>query len=131
MPLRLLVLINQNIALLLCPSFANVQDSGNKPHSRVIAYYFHGRFRCYSCTMIEGYSREAIEANFNEALASGKLEFKAVNVENRPNRHVIDGYQLYTKSLVLSLIKDGKEIKSKNLVKIWEYARNKKDLLIM
>jgi hypothetical protein len=113
------------VSIFLCGSFANAQDSGNKPTGRVIAYYFHGTFRCYSCTMIEGYSREAIESNFKEALASGKLEFKAVNVEERDNRHFIDDYQLYTKSLILSLVKDGKEIKSKNLTKIWEYARNK------
>lgn len=93
--------------------------------NRVTAYYFHGTFRCYSCTMIEGYSRQAIETNFKEALASGKLEFKAVNVEDRDNRHFIDDYQLYTKSLILSLVRDGKEIKHKNLTKIWEYARNK------
>jgi hypothetical protein len=102
-------------------SFAVEQPAAPK----VVAYYFHGTFRCYSCTMIEGYSREAIESNFKDALASGKLEFKAVNVEERDNRHFIDDYQLYTKSLILSLVKDGKEIKSKNLTKIWEYARNK------
>ena len=95
------------------------------PKNYVIAYYFHGTFRCYSCTMIERYSREAIESNFKEALVSGKLEFKAVNVEERGNRHFIDDYQLYTKSLILSLVKDGKEIKSKNLTRIWEYFHNK------
>lgn len=99
--------------------------AGEAQTAKVIAYYFHGTFRCYSCTMIEGYSRQAIESNFKEALASGKLEFKAVNVEDRDNRHFIDDYQLYTKSLILSLVRDGKEIKHKNLTKIWEYARDK------
>jgi hypothetical protein len=74
---------------------------------------------------MERYSREAIEANFKDALASGKLEFKAVNVEDRGNEHFVDDYKLYTKSLILSLVKDGKEVKSKNLDKIWELARNK------
>ena len=31
-------------------------------------------------------------------------------------------YQLYTKSVVLSLVKDGKEQKYENLPKIWEYV---------
>jgi len=108
-----------------CSSFANAQDTGNKPTSRVIAYYFHGNFRCYTCHTMEQYSREAIETNFKDALSSGKLEFKAVNTEERGNEHYVKDYQLYTKSLVLSLLKDGKEIKSKNLTKIWEYVRNK------
>lgn len=101
----------------------------DKPVAKVIAYYFHGTFRCYSCTNMEKYSREAIEANFKDALASGKLEFKAVNVEDRGNEHFVNDYQLYTKSLILSFVKDGKEVKSKNLDKIWEYSRNKQKFI--
>lgn len=93
--------------------------------AKIIAYYFHGMFRCPTCSKMEKYSKEAIETNFKDALASGKLEFKVVNVEERGNEHFAQEYQLYTKSLILSLVKDGKEIKSKNLDKIWEYVRNK------
>jgi hypothetical protein len=113
------------LSVFLCGSFANAQDAGNKPTSRVIAYYFHGDFRCYTCHTMEKYSREAIEANFKDALASGKLEFKVVNTDERGNEHYVNDYQLYTKSLVLSLVKNGKVIKSKNLTKIWEYVRDK------
>lgn len=98
---------------------------GEESKSKVIAYYFHGDFRCYSCTLIERYSKEAVESNFMDAVSAGKLEFKAVNVEARGNEHYVNDYKLYTKSLILSLVKDGKEIKSKNLSKIWEYVGNK------
>ncbi|MGB4521344.1 MAG: nitrophenyl compound nitroreductase subunit ArsF family protein [Candidatus Omnitrophota bacterium] len=91
----------------------------------VVAYYFHGTMRCPTCHKLEQYSKEVIETNFKDALVSGKLEFKAVNVEERGNEHFAQDYQLYTKSLILSLVKDGKEIKSKNLTKIWEYVSNK------
>lgn len=109
----------------LYAGFANAQGTGDKPTSRIIAYYFHGNFRCYTCYTMEQYSREAIEANFKDALSAGKLEFKVVNIEEQGNEHFTQDYQLYTKSLILSLVKDGKEIKSKNLTKIWEYVRNK------
>ncbi|MFA5156625.1 MAG: nitrophenyl compound nitroreductase subunit ArsF family protein [Candidatus Omnitrophota bacterium] len=92
---------------------------------KVIAYYFHGTARCPTCHKLEQYSKEAIEANFKDALASGKLEFKVVNIEDKGNEHYGDDYRLYTKSLILSLVKDGKEIKWKNLDKIWEYVGNK------
>ncbi len=75
---------------------------------------------------MEKYAREAVEAGFKDALASGKLEFKTVNVEERGNEHFVDDYQLYTKTLILSLVEEGKEVKHKNLEKIWEYSRNKK-----
>ena len=93
--------------------------------AKVIVYYFHGSFRCSTCHKLELYSKEAIETNFKDALASGKLEFKVVNVEDKGNEHYGSDYQLYTKSLILSLVKDGKQIKWKNLDKIWEYVRNK------
>lgn len=93
--------------------------------SQVIAYYFHGNFRCYTCHTIEQYSKEAIEANFKNELSSGKLQFKVVNTDDSGNEHYVSDYQLYTKSLVLSLLKDGKEIKSKNLTKIWDHVRDK------
>ena len=75
--------------------------------------------------MMEQYSKEAIQTNFKDALSSGKLEFRVINVEERGNEHYVNDYQLYTKSLIVSLVKDGKEMKSKNLTKIWEYVRNK------
>lgn len=93
--------------------------------NKVTAYYFHGEFRCPTCRKLEQYSREAIELNFTDAVARGQLEFKIVNIEERGNEHFADDYRLYTKSLVLSLVKDGKEIKWKNLGRIWEYAGDK------
>jgi len=97
----------------------------NKPGANVIVYYFHGMFRCQTCYKLEQYAKEAIEADFKDVLRSGKLEFKVVNVEDKGNEHYSSDYQLYTKSLILSLVKDGKEIKWKNLDKIWEYVGNK------
>ncbi|MDD4894018.1 MAG: nitrophenyl compound nitroreductase subunit ArsF family protein [Candidatus Omnitrophica bacterium] len=96
---------------------------------KVIAYYFHSTSRCPTCHKLEEYSKEAIETNFKDALISGKLEFRIVNVESRGNEHFVKDYQLYTKSLVLSLIKEGKEVKSENLAKIWEYVGNKQEFI--
>ena len=101
------------------------QAGENAKGAHVIAYYFHGTFRCPNCHKLEQYSKEAIETNFKDALASGKLELKVVNVEDKGNEHYGNDYQLYTKSLILSLVKDGKQIKWKNLDKIWEYVDNK------
>ena len=91
----------------------------------VIAYYFHGTFRCPTCNKMEKYASEVIQNDFKDALASGKLEFRSVNVESKENEHFVNDYQLYTKALILSLVKDGKEVRSKNLDKIWEYVRKK------
>ena len=118
----ILVLLMFVAAAGFVPSAFSADD--NDP-GKVVAYYFHGSFRCATCNAMEKFSREAIDTNFKDAVASGKLEFKSVNVEDRWNEHFVKDYQLYTKTLILSSIKDGKEVKSQNLDKIWEYARNK------
>jgi len=92
---------------------------------QVIAYYFHNSFRCPTCRTMEQYSREAIEENFKDELSSGRLVFKAVNIDKKENEYFKKDYGLYTKSLVLSKVEDGKELMHKNLTKIWEYVRNK------
>ena len=103
----------------------SAQDVKSPPANRVIAYYFHGNFRCVNCRNIEQFSKEAVEKYFKDELTSGKVIFEVINVEEKGNEHFVGDYQLYTRSLVLSLIKNGKEIKSKNLTKVWEYLRDK------
>ena len=87
--------------------------------SKVIAYYFHGTFRCTTCRTIEKYSKEAIELYFAKEMKNGTLEFRPVNVEEPENRHYSQDYQLFSRALVLSLNKDGKEVKWKNLTEVW------------
>ena len=103
----------------------SVEEKSEVGEAKVIAYYFYTNYRCQSCYTIEKYTKEAIESNFNEELTSGELVFKPTNVEEKGNEHFLKDYQLYTKSVVLSLVKDGKEVKFKNLEKVWEYLRNK------
>jgi hypothetical protein len=117
------------VVVLISAGFVPVFAVDKPPGNKVIAYYFHGNFRCPTCIMMEKYSREAIGTNLKGALDSGELEFKAVNVDERANEHFIKDYKLYTKSLILSLVKDGNEIKSKNLDRIWEYVRNKEKFI--
>ncbi|MFH1799651.1 MAG: nitrophenyl compound nitroreductase subunit ArsF family protein [Candidatus Omnitrophota bacterium] len=121
----LLLLIAVALASHLCFGTSPVMAEEVSAGGVVTAYYFHGTFRCPTCKKLEQYAQEAIESNFKEALASGKLAFRVVNVESKGNEHFAKDYQLYTKSVILSLTKDGKEIRSKNLDKIWEYVRNK------
>ncbi len=115
------VALANHLLLGVSPAMAEEASAGGT----VTAYYFHGAFRCPTCHKLEEYAKEAIESNFKKDLASGKLSFKIVNVENKGNEHFVQDYQLYTKSVVLSLSKDGKEVRSKNLDKIWQLVRNK------
>ena len=86
----------------------------------VVAYYFHGNFRCASCKKIEEYSHDAIQVGFAKELKDGTLKFEVINVEESPNRHFINDYALATKSLVL-VLKDGdRQVRFKNLDLVWQ-----------
>ena len=101
------------------------QNTGNLSGSYVMVYYFHGDFRCVNCHRIETYTKEAVEKYFGKELDSGKLVFRVMNVDKRENQHFMKDYQLYTKSVVLSLVKDGKEVKFDNLQGVWNYLGDK------
>jgi hypothetical protein len=105
---------------------ANTQGKIDK---HIKAYYFHGNLRCYSCKKIEQYSREAIETYFAEQLKNGLLTFQAINIDQPENRHFIQDYQLVTKSLVLIEYQDGKQVKWKNLEKVWQFLNNEEAFL--
>jgi len=94
--------------------------------NRVDVRYFHGTFRCVSCTRIEQYTRDALKERFAAELASGVLRFAEVNLEEKGNEHYVNDYKLYTKSVVLSLVVDGKEVRYLNLDKVWHLLRDKK-----
>jgi hypothetical protein len=87
---------------------------------KIIAYYFHTTYRCPTCQRIEAYSKEAIHSGFAREMADGKLEFQLVNVELPENQHYVQDYKLFTKSLVLVRMKDGKQVEWTNLSRVWE-----------
>lgn len=122
---KILFFLAVSLVFSITPLFLSAREINPPEARKVIAYYFHGTFRCPTCHKLEQYSKEAIETNFKDALDSGTLEFTVVNVETKGNEHYMRDYQLYTKSLVLSLVSGGKELKAKNLEEIWEYVGNK------
>jgi hypothetical protein len=92
--------------------------------AKVIAYYFHTTYRCATCRRIETYSRVAIETAFAQELQDGRLEFRLVNCELPANQHYVQEYNLFTKSLVLVRMKEGKQIEWTNLSHVWDYVRD-------
>lgn len=107
---------------------ATRQEDGPMPQptkTKVIAYYFHGTYRCGTCLTMERYSREVMEKYFNKELQDKRLEFKALNVEEPENMHYDSDYELPTISLVIALYKNGIQEKWKNLRDIWTYVEDK------
>lgn len=99
------------------------QISNRKDH-RVIVFYFYGNVRCFTCKRIERLTKEAVKEEFGEEMKNGIVEMKAINVEEPRNNHFIRDYRLYTRSVIVSDLTQGKEERWKNLVRVWELVRN-------
>ncbi len=100
------------------PQETSIQIPSQGKH--VVLYYFHTTFRCASCLTIEKTARQVVSEQFQKLLDKGVLQFYPVDVEQPQNRHYIEDYQLYSKSLVLVEYRDGKEVRHKNLEGIWQ-----------
>ena len=115
--------------LTVCDAFAsektgNVKTEIQKPAQYLVVTYFHTTARCPTCHKIEELSDDAMKSNFGDALKSGKLVWRIINVDEPENKHFIQYYQLYSKHLIVSEMKDGKEARWKDLKDIWTLVRN-------
>ncbi len=104
---------------------STISDNDAVEYDKIIVYYFHGSRRCISCRKLEANTRNAVDSLFADQLKNGLLELQVVNTDQPQNQHFKHDYRLFTKSVVLSKIKDGNEIRWENLDKIWQLYRNK------
>jgi hypothetical protein len=91
---------------------------------KIVVYYFHGNMRCRTCLALERLAKESVETTFAKSIKKGRLEWKTVNVETAGNEHFTNDYKLYTRSVIVSILQDGKEVSWKNLDRIWTLVRD-------
>ena len=100
-------------------------DTGDK----IVVYYLHMNRRCQTCKKLEAYSHEALVDGFAKQLADSSIIWSVVNFEEKDNEHYGAHYKLYSQSLILSQVHNGKEIRWENLDKIWELVGHKNKYL--
>jgi hypothetical protein len=99
-------------------------ENSNEYKNTILAYYFHGNYRCHTCRTIEALAYKTINDKFAVELQSGEIIWKELNVEQPENRHFIHEFQLYSSSLVI-VKKDGKKTVSwKILQDVWRLVRD-------
>ena len=121
--LNIFIILFLAITTLATNSYA--KDANKEPHKEIIVYYFHTTNRCYSCKIIENWTYDTIQTYFKDELKNKTLKWKPLNVEDESNRHFIKDYKLYSKSIVVSEMDKEKEIRWKNLDKVWQSLRDK------
>lgn len=102
------------------PSAPSAPAPASADGRKVVVYYLHTTYRCLSCYRIENWTEAAVREDFPEETTAGLLEWKVLNVEEPGNEHFVKDYQLFTKSVVLSEVRGGREVRWKRLDRVWD-----------
>jgi hypothetical protein len=116
-----LLLLICTVGLLLVVSAAFASDS---PSHVIKLMYFHRRFRCPSCEVIEGSVAEMLKARFGDELKKGSITWQVINLSNEGNEHYLDKYSFTYNTLIVAEERDGKGTRFKNLQSIYDYAED-------
>lgn len=111
------------------PTAASPGDATVKGEPVLTVYYFHRTLRCPSCIAIEAMAKEAVEEGFPVEVGSGRIVWKAVNVDEPADAHYDEDYGLSTQSVVLSDTRGGVEVRWKNLEAVWDLLDDREKFL--
>lgn len=92
--------------------------------STVYVTYFHATARCASCLKIEDLTNATMTTRFAGPIAEKRVVWRLVNVDEPEHAHYVKDYGLFTKSVVVSEVKAGKEVRWKNLDQVWPLLRD-------
>lgn len=96
------------------------------PKRKIVVTYFLTTTRCFSCYKIETFSESAVQTAFVGPLRDGRMEWRTVNTDEPWNEHYLKDYKLFTKSVIVSEVVDGKEVRWKNCDKVWDLLDDQK-----
>lgn len=93
----------------------------------VTVTYFSTDARCATCRKIERLTREVVEHRFAPEVRAGRLAFRVVNLDRPVNAHYVQDYQLVSKTVIVSTVANGREVRWENLQKVWLKHRDDAD----
>lgn len=94
----------------VCPGQDNSKAiSKVNPSAKIELIDFYGTHRCVTCKAIEANARFTIDTYFQDALQQGKLEFKAINVDEEKNYAIAERFEAAGTALFINVINGEKE----------------------
>lgn len=90
-----------------------------EPPTTIVVTYFHTTARCMSCLKIEDLTNATMTTRFAGPLAEKRIVWRSVNIDEATNNHFAKDYGLYTKSVIVSEVRGGSEVRWKNLDQVW------------
>jgi hypothetical protein len=85
------------------------------------AIYFHAKHRCPTCETIEAYAHDALSSEIEQ----GNIAWKIADYTAAENKPIVQQCEVFTSTVVLLDVQDGKVIRWKNLEDVWNYTSDK------
>jgi len=98
---------------------------GNLNDNQVVVYYFHRKFRCQSCEVLESTLLSTIKITYADHFGAGRLAMCIINVDDPENRFYLEQFEILGNSIVIVQKKEGNVLKYKNIESIWEVSEDR------
>lgn len=82
---------------------------------------FHGENRCRTCIGIGKLAKQTLDDEFAAEEQAGKVRWEQINYDEPANAHYVKDYGLVSSTVLVSLWKDGKEVKWNRLDGVWDH----------
>lgn len=103
---------------------ASAEDPAKKDCIRIDVTYFHATQRCQGCLAIEELTENTMKDSFAKELKDSSITYSSIDFLLEENAHFQDDYKFDFQTLIISKKVNGKEVKWKNLEKIWDLYSN-------
>jgi hypothetical protein len=100
---------------------SNATADATRPDG-VTVINFHGEKRCRTCIGIGNLARKTLDEEFAAEEKAGKVRWEHINYDEPANAHYVKDYELVSSTVLVTLWKDGKEVKWKRLDGVWDHV---------
>lgn len=114
------------IMMLVLISFSSLVAKEQSEKIKIM--YFHGTMRCEGCITLENNIIRSVESLFGKEIKSGSFEYQSIDFLEEGNEHFGESYKVDSQTLIISKVKDGKELEWVNLEKVWDFAGDYKKM---
>ncbi len=110
---------NNDAGVIATPIGLNAQLA----ESQFSAVYFHAANRCATCRKIEKFAHEALTPE----IEASKLAWQTADFTASDNASLVDQFKVYSSTVVLVEVQDGKVVRWKNLEEVWNHTSEQAD----
>jgi hypothetical protein len=123
-PLTLVVLMAPGPGPALADDILPDGCLGNLNDNQVVVYYFHRKFQCGSCEVIESTLQEALQSFYGPHFKDGRLAMCVINIDDPENRYFLEQYELISTALVIVQKNRGSVARFKHLDAVWDISED-------